>query len=141
MAFGILAISILWEGHRCTVARVLPLACFFAIKDTLNDIEILCVAHDNIVAAGIDGIAGLNRYCACTCAARDLQATNDSCTVQIEVVQPLLGTHIFLLAIEFRFGQQLSRKVAWSLQALQAQAGRTRAGYTMRSAIFIMSYI
>ena len=107
MAFDIPAIRIPRGSDRIAVAFALPLPLLFTIVDALNDIEILRVTHDNIVATGINGITRLDGDSTRTCAARDLQTADDTRTMQIAIVQPLFGKYILLLAVEIRFGQQL----------------------------------
>ena len=57
MTLDICAIFIRWWCDRIAIALALPLTLIITLMDALDDIEILHVAHDNIIAAWINGIA------------------------------------------------------------------------------------
>ena len=83
-----------------------------ASLDSLDDVEGLVRANDDVVAAGIDGIAGFYGNPAVALTAQYLDATDNSPAVQEAIVQTAFGQPVGLLVVEVGFGEQLARKIA-----------------------------
>jgi hypothetical protein len=114
---------------RIAIRLALLLAGIAASFDRLEQVETLLIADNDVIAARINGVTGLDDYLAVTVAAYHFQAADRAYAVQIPVVQALFGEHVINFAVQLGFTDQLSCKKAWPLQALQPGARRTRARY------------
>src|SRR5262249_18350263 len=95
--------------------------------DGFDDVERGVLAHDDVVPAGIERVAGLHGDPAVAVAAYHLQPADHAPTVQVAVVQPVFGEQVGLLVVEIGFGEELPGEEAGSLQALETGAGRATA--------------
>jgi hypothetical protein len=111
------------------ICLALLLAGVAASLDCLEQVEPLFAADDNVIAARINRVTGFDDDLAVTVTAYYFQATDSAYAVEIPVVQALLREHVINFAVQLGFTDQLSRKKARALQAIQPGTRRTRARY------------
>jgi hypothetical protein len=95
--------------------------------NSLQHVERLSLAHDDVVAARVKRVACVDIDPAIAIAARHLQTADDAPPMQVAIVQPALGQPVGLLIVQIGFGEQLPRKEARPIQALKAGARATAA--------------
>ncbi len=100
-----------------------------ATVNQVADVNRFRPAHDDIVAARAQGVAGPDHDLAAAAVVADgadhLEPAGHAGAEQVTVVQLVLLDHVALEAIEIVLGQQLSGKEARPAQALEPAADRT----------------
>jgi hypothetical protein len=76
-----------------------------ALVDGVKNIERLLGAHDDIVAAGIDGVTGLNRHVTVAIAAHDLKTADGAVAVQVTIVELRFGGGPVFKTGQFEIGE------------------------------------
>jgi hypothetical protein len=98
-----------------------------ALLDELADVDGVILADDDVVAAGAESVTTLYEGQVLAGMAKDFQTANNSPTMQVAVVQPILVDDVAIKPVEVFVGEQLSGEETRPAQALQAAARRTGA--------------
>ncbi|MCZ7640210.1 MAG: hypothetical protein M5U12_31650 [Verrucomicrobia bacterium] len=98
-----------------------------ATVDGFEEVEGLFGAHDDVLAAGVEGVAGLDGDLAVAVVADDLEAADDPPAVEVAVMEAVLGADVVLGAVELGLGEQLAGEEARAFEAFEAVADRAGA--------------
>jgi hypothetical protein len=117
--------------------RALRRACLglgtAAADDQVADVYRFIAANDDVVAAGAEGVAGLDQHLVIAGVADHLQPARDAPSMDVAVVKFVLLDDVVVEAVEVGFGEELSGEEARAAQALESAADRAgRAGVLRR---------
>ncbi len=122
------------RGHRFAVP-VLSFR-FAALINFSTEIEGVILADNNVVTARIDGVALFDDDPTLALVAKNFQAADHACAVQIAVVQLVLLDDVMVQRAEVLFGEELTSEEPRAAEAFQAatdRAGMITGVLTLRS--------
>src|SRR5438067_11790894 len=103
--------------------------------DRLHHIELLLLAHNDVIPVRTNGVSRLDDHLTLAIAAHHLQSADCAHAVQVAVVQPLFGPHVINLAVEISFAEELPGEEARPLKAVQCGAGGTGSRHGWRPSV------
>jgi hypothetical protein len=82
------------------------------------------LAHDDVIAARIEGVTGMDRDLALTLVAGDFQSANHARAVQVAIVQFIFFNDVMVECLEITLSQQLAGEKTRAAETLQTATGR-----------------
>src|SRR6187549_3044345 len=110
--------------RRPDFAFAAVLFMFETVPEVIQHIKFLRFANDNVIAAAVDGVAGLNRHHTLTRITPHRQTADDAGAHQITIVKFVLLDDVTLRRIQVFVGQQLAAKETRPLKTLLSATRR-----------------